>query len=550
MCRSNRRWTTWGLFLLSSAAAVLLLGLDSSSASAVEAAVLGGGPTASSGRGAVRKTAKAGRAQYRGDRRGLQSGKGAHSGLGINNNAALPSGMLAAIDAIDSMHQGILQHQTNPKKSSKGSSSGGTYSDYINYADGESTPTTPTTDPAITGPILIYPNQGGSNEEFVSGGIDPGSNGAVSNVGTPAEVSSPMDTILDNSISTPSNPIDNVPSTGADQDSISTPSAPIDLSAGTAVGDSTEAPTSGSTNQQDAQQEKDKEHISTDEFVNLDDTEVNNSNPSDGVDGDNDIVIIMPTPNSDTTGLDDEYTENSSGLPDFQYGSTINNYSPNQLDQREKEDEKDEGKLGKGGKGGKEKEDALNTESIAVDSAIDEMSENYQKDVDEGKGKDKPTKGDTKNEAEVDLEVNVDPNADDESITPIQDPIVEPSSDEEEDQSINSFPNVDSEPSTPGNDEGSDLQADADGNDDQDTSPSTETASDQAQEAATDGTAITIPPLGQGQSEDSDTASEVSLPPNDKDLPENALSPIGNDEDESGGKGGGGELYQRQKFDS
>lgn len=141
-------------FLFSSAAAaVLLLGLLESSSSSVEAAVLRSGTTpGSSGKRAVRKTTKARRAHYhRNGQRDLQSGKG--KGKGSNSadaDSVLPSGMIAAVEAIESMTQGIIQQQINSKKSTKSSGSGvggDTYSDNTNYVDGESTPTN---DPAVT----------------------------------------------------------------------------------------------------------------------------------------------------------------------------------------------------------------------------------------------------------------------------------------------------------------------------------------------------------------------------------------------------------------
>ena len=141
-------------FLFSSAAAVLLLGLGlESSSSSVEAAVLRSGTTpGSSGKRAVRKTTKARRAHYhRNGQRDLQSGKG--KGKGSNSadaDSVLPSGMIAAVGAIESMTQGIIQQQINSKKSTKSSGSGvggDTYSDNTNYVDGESTPTN---DPAVT----------------------------------------------------------------------------------------------------------------------------------------------------------------------------------------------------------------------------------------------------------------------------------------------------------------------------------------------------------------------------------------------------------------
>lgn len=303
MRRSNRRTTCWGLFLFSSSAAVLLLlGLGSSSSSSlVEASSTRTGAN----RRAIRKTTKA---RQHHQQRNLQSGKGGKgggsrgkgnsSGKDISNNAGLPSGMLATIGAIDAMNYGILQHQNNAKKSSKGSSSGGLYaSGNINYGNGGST--APTTDPVITNPTtgtIIQPNQGGSTEEVISGNVGADTNAAGSDSGASTEASSPLNTILDSVVSvvnggggggdahgatqnsntntdgavesskddvdvtedqdstSPTTPTATVPSTGAEQDSISTgtPSTPVDTSEGTIiVGDSTgtEDPTDSSTDQ-------------------------------------------------------------------------------------------------------------------------------------------------------------------------------------------------------------------------------------------------------------------------------------------------------------
>ena len=74
----------------------------------------------------------------------------------------------------------------------------------------------------------------------------------------------------------------------------------------------------------------------------------------------------------------------------------------------------------------------------------------------------------------------------------------------------------------------------------QDSSPSTETDPDLSPEEAADGNVITIPPLDQDESVPSDTESEISNPTTDKNIPEHeALSPAGDDNDESGGDDGG-----------
>ena len=431
----------------------------------------------------------------------------------------------------------------------------------------------------------------------------------------------------DQDSTSPTTPTATVPSTGAEQDSISTgtPSTPVDTSEGTIiVGDSTGTedptdsstdqiipptttnpstgtvvddsagidgpqaptdpsvipPTSGTTdesffdgstivpdNQQDVPQEKDEEHISTDQFVYLDDEDGNSSDQSDSGEVDN-VVIIMPTPGHDDTTSD----ETSAGIPDFEYGSNINDYSLNQPSQEDEE----------------ETEDELKNDSVAFGDTVEELSEESDDDK-KDKGKDKP--------ADDEDELNIDPNAEDEeSITPADTQVsdVDPNSEEDESQSINILPNDESEPSTVGDNEGSNSQPDdkkgqdegkpADDEDELNIDPNAEdeesitpadtqvsdvdpnSEEDESQsinilpndesepstvgddegsggdkdispntpEEATDGTVISIPPLDQDESVPLDTESEIPFPPTGEDLPENeALSPVGL---ESGGK--------------
>ena len=485
MRRSNRWTTCWGLFLFSSSAAVLLLlGLGSSSSSSlVEAAAT----RTETNRRAVRKTTKARQNHLQ---RSLQSGKGGKggssakgnsSGADISNNAGVPSSMLATIGAIDAMNHGILEHQNNAKKSTKGSSSGGGL-----YGDGGSTPTT-TTNPT-TGTI-IQPNQGGSTEEIISGNVGADANAAGSDSGASNDASSPLDTILDSVVSVVSggggdthgtnhesntnadsavesskDDVDvaedqdsiSTPTAGAQQDSISTgtpsttnqaiPPTTNNPSTGTIAGpqDPTNPgvvpPNSGTTDesffdgsttvpdhQQDVPKGKDEENISTDQFANLGYEDADFSDQSDNADGEGDdnVVIIMPTPgHDDTTDMDDE---TSAGLPDFKYGSNINNYSPNQP--------------GKGGE--KETEDDLKTDSIGFDDTVEEMSEKGDDDKGKGKGKDKPAVDEDEIHIEDAQVSDADPNNSDKPAVDEDELHVE-----DESQSINILPNDESEPST------------------------------------------------------------------------------------------------------
>lgn len=379
-------------FLFSSAAAVLLLGLGLESSSSVEAAVLRSGTTpGSSGRRVVRKTTKAGRAHsHRNGQRDLQSGKGRGKGSNAADaDSIFPSGMIATVDAIESMNQGIIKQQTNSRKSTKSSGSGGggdTYSDNINYVDGESTPTN---DPAITTPAIGTDDSSSSENQDIS--------------------------------STPSNPADVIGGPESYTFEIILPnSGTTDESF---VDGSTITPPAGY--QEHDQQEDEKERVSTDEFINLDDLDV------DTEDG-NDIVVIMP--DTDTSG----HTNDEDGLPDFEYGGNINNYSPNQGEEKEKEDNLNV-------------DDAV--DFIADDNMIDEASETRKKGE---KDKDKPAKaGEDEFEEEANHEANTDPNADVDSVTTIagQDSIAETILDGES-QKIPSSPT--------GNDENEDKDEDGD----------------------------------------------------------------------------------------
>jgi len=115
-------------------------------------------------------------------------------------------------------------------------------------------------------------------------------------------------------------------------------------------------------------------------------------------------------PDTDTSG----HTDDEDGLPDFEYGATINTYSPNQGEE-------------------KEKEDNLNVydavDFIADDNMIDESIEASKSGK---KDKDKPADAED-GEDEFEEEANTDPDADVDSVTTIagQDPIADTILDEE-----------------------------------------------------------------------------------------------------------------------
>lgn len=242
--------------------------------------------------------------------------------------------MLATIGGtINAMNYGIFEHQNNAKKSTKGSSSGGLYpSDNINYGNGGSTPTT---DPVLTNPTtgtIIQPNQGGSPVGTSEGTIIVGDS-----------TEGPTDT--DSSTNNPSTGTIAVDSAGIDDPQDPTNPSVVPPTSGTTNESFFDGTTTVPDNQKDVSREKDEEHISTDQFVNLGDEDADYSDQSDNADGkgDNNVVIIMPG-HDDTTNMNDE---TSAGLPDFEYGSNINDYSPNQPG---KEDKKETSTVGDGGK--------------------------------------------------------------------------------------------------------------------------------------------------------------------------------------------------------
>ena len=144
-------------------------------------------------------------------------------------------------------------------------------------------------------------------------------------------------------------------------------------------------------------------------------------------------------PDTDTSG----HTDDENSLPDFEYGDTINNYSPNQGEEKEKEDnlnvydavdfiaddnmidesietsksgKKDEDKPAKAGEDELEEEDddhEANTDpnaDVNSDNIIDETSKTSKSGK---KDEDKPAKaGEDELEDEDNHEANTDPNAD------------------------------------------------------------------------------------------------------------------------------------------
>ena len=163
-------------------------------------------------------------------------------------------------------------------------------------------------------------------------------------------------------------------------------------------------------------------------------------------------------PDTDTSG----HTDDEDGLPDFEYGATINTYSPNQGEEKEKEDnlnvydavdfiaddnmidesieasksgKKDKDKPAKAGENEFEEEEdnhEANTgpnADINSDNMIDESIETSKSGK---KDKDKPADAED-GEDEFEEEANTDPDADVDSVTTIagQDPIADTILDEE-----------------------------------------------------------------------------------------------------------------------
>ena len=163
-------------------------------------------------------------------------------------------------------------------------------------------------------------------------------------------------------------------------------------------------------------------------------------------------------PDTDTSG----HTDDENSLPDFEYGDTINNYSPNQGEEKEKEDnlnvydavdfiaddnmidesieasksgKKDKDKPAKAGENEFEEEEdnhEANTgpnADINSDNMIDESIETSKSGK---KDKDKPADAED-GEDEFEEEANTDPDADVDSVTTIagQDPIADTILDEE-----------------------------------------------------------------------------------------------------------------------
>ena len=160
-------------------------------------------------------------------------------------------------------------------------------------------------------------------------------------------------------------------------------------------------------------------------------------------------------PDTDTSG----HTDDENSLPDFEYGDTINNYSPNQGEEKEKEDnlnvydavdfiaddnmidesietsksgKKDEDKPAKAGEDELEDEDnhEANTDpnaDVKSDNIIDDEASETSKSGKKDKDKSAEAGEDEFEEEESNHEVNTDPNADVDSVTTIagQDPISE-----------------------------------------------------------------------------------------------------------------------------